>query len=47
LSEIVKEARGKTYFFTNVEGADEAQIIFISVNTPTKTYGKGKGWPLI
>ena len=22
---------------------DEAQIIFISVNTPTKTYGKGKG----
>jgi UDPglucose 6-dehydrogenase len=22
---------------------DEAQVIFISVNTPTKTYGKGKG----
>lgn len=22
---------------------DEAQIVFISVNTPTKTYGKGKG----
>jgi UDPglucose 6-dehydrogenase len=23
---------------------DEAQVIFISVNTPTKTYGKEKGW---
>nr|WP_315211469.1 UDP-glucose 6-dehydrogenase [uncultured Flavobacterium sp.] len=45
LSEIVAEARGKNLFFsTNVEKAiDEAQIIFISVNTPTKTYGKGKG----
>jgi UDPglucose 6-dehydrogenase len=44
LSEIVKEARGKLIFSTNVERAiDEAQIIFISVNTPTKTYGKGKG----
>jgi UDPglucose 6-dehydrogenase len=45
LSEIVKEARGRNLFFsTNVEKAiDEAQIIFISVNTPTKTYGKGKG----
>jgi UDPglucose 6-dehydrogenase len=43
LSEIVKEARGKLIFSTNVERAiDEAQIIFISVNTPTKTYGKGK-----
>jgi UDPglucose 6-dehydrogenase len=45
LSEIVKKARGRNLFFsTNVEKAiDEAQIIFISVNTPTKTYGKGKG----
>ncbi|MFV8393014.1 UDP-glucose 6-dehydrogenase [Flavobacterium sp. LB2P6] len=45
LSEIVAEARGKNLFFsTDVEKAiDEAQIIFISVNTPTKTYGKGKG----
>lgn len=45
LSEIVAEARGRNLFFsTNVEKAiDEAQIIFISVNTPTKTYGKGKG----
>ncbi|MBP4137770.1 UDP-glucose 6-dehydrogenase [Flavobacterium geliluteum] len=45
LSEIVAEARGRNLFFSNnVEKAiDEAQVIFISVNTPTKTYGKGKG----
>ena len=45
LSAIVAEARGRNLFFsTDVEKAiDEAQIIFISVNTPTKTYGKGKG----
>ncbi|WP_366184878.1 UDP-glucose 6-dehydrogenase [Flavobacterium ovatum] len=45
LSEIVGEARGRNLFFsTNVDQAiDEAQIIFISVNTPTKTFGKGKG----
>ncbi|WP_294958137.1 UDP-glucose 6-dehydrogenase [uncultured Flavobacterium sp.] len=45
LSEIVAEARGRNLFFsTEVDKAiDEAQMIFISVNTPTKTYGKGKG----
>ncbi len=45
LKEVVQEARGRNLFFTTeVEKAiDEAQIIFISVNTPTKTYGKGKG----
>lgn len=45
LDEIVGEARGRNLFFsTEVDKAiDEAQIIFISVNTPTKTYGKGKG----
>ena len=45
LDQIVAEARGRNLFFsTDVEKAiDEAQIIFISVNTPTKTYGKGKG----
>lgn len=45
LSEIVAEARGRNLFFsTEVEKAiDEAEVIFISVNTPTKTYGKGKG----
>ena len=45
LSKVVAEARGRNLFFsTDVEKAiDEAQVIFISVNTPTKTYGKGKG----
>lgn len=45
LSEIVAETRGKNLFFSSdVEKAiEEAQLIFISVNTPTKTYGKGKG----
>lgn len=45
LDNIVKEARGRNLFFsTNVDQAiDEADMIFISVNTPTKTYGKGKG----
>ncbi|HMK06986.1 MAG TPA: hypothetical protein VK476_05605, partial [Flavobacterium sp.] len=45
LGKIVGEARGKNLFFsTDVDKAiDEAQMIFISVNTPTKTYGSGKG----
>ncbi len=45
LAEVVKEARGRNLFFsTDVEKAiDEAEMIFISVNTPTKTYGAGKG----
>ncbi len=45
LAELVQQSRGKNLFFsTEVEKAiDEAGMIFISVNTPTKTYGKGKG----
>jgi len=45
LGDIVAEARGRNLFFsTDVEKAiHEAQVIFISVNTPTKTYGSGKG----
>lgn len=45
LKEIVAEVRGKNLFFSNdIESAiKEAQMIFISVNTPTKTYGQGKG----
>ncbi|GGA63414.1 UDP-glucose 6-dehydrogenase [Flavobacterium palustre] len=45
LSEIVKEARGRNLFFSTAvdQAIDEAEMIFISVNTPTKTYGKGKG----
>lgn len=45
LADIVREARGRNLFFsTDVEKAiNEAEMIFISVNTPTKTYGLGKG----
>jgi UDPglucose 6-dehydrogenase len=45
LSAIVAEARNRNLFFsTDVDSAiDEAEMIFISVNTPTKTYGAGKG----
>lgn len=45
LDEVVEQARGRNLFFsTDVDEAIEAaDMIFISVNTPTKTYGKGKG----
>lgn len=45
LAEIVSATRGKNLFFsTEVDSAiDKAELIFISVNTPTKTYGSGKG----
>lgn len=45
LAEIVGQARGRNLFFsTEVDQAiTEADMIFISVNTPTKTYGSGKG----
>ena len=44
LSDVVARARGKNLFFsTEVDKAiDGAEMVFISVNTPTKTYGKGK-----
>ena len=45
LAELIAETRGRNLFFsTEVDRAiQEADMIFISVNTPTKTYGKGKG----
>lgn len=45
LDEVVQSARGRNLFFsTEVDKAiEEAQMIFISVNTPTKMYGAGKG----
>jgi UDPglucose 6-dehydrogenase len=45
LSEIVAKTRRKNLFFsTEVDKAiEEADMIFISVNTPTKEYGIGKG----
>jgi len=45
LMEVVRETRGRNLFFsTSVEdGIREADIIFVSVNTPTKTFGVGAG----
>ncbi|GAB4268587.1 MAG: nucleotide sugar dehydrogenase [Opitutales bacterium] len=45
LLEVVEKQRGKNLFFsTDVDaGIAEADMIFISVNTPTKTYGMGAG----
>lgn len=45
LTEIVERCRGQNLFFsTDVDQAiKEAEMIFISVNTPTKTYGVGAG----
>jgi UDPglucose 6-dehydrogenase len=45
LLEIVKEARGRNLFFSTDldKEIQEADIIFISVNTPTKTSGIGAG----
>ncbi|MCP5103306.1 MAG: UDP-glucose 6-dehydrogenase [bacterium] len=45
LDEVVKQVRGKNLFFsTDIErGIKDADIIFVSVNTPTKTFGEGAG----
>ena len=45
LNDIVQGARGKNLFFsTDIDSAiREAEMIFLSVNTPTKTYGVGAG----
>ena len=45
LDTVVREARGRNLFFTSGvdQAIDESDMIFISVNTPTKTYGAGKG----
>ncbi len=45
LDKVVEQARGRNLFFSTAvdEAIDKADMIFISVNTPTKTYGKGKG----
>jgi len=46
LAEVVGKARGRNLFFsTDIDQAiDDAQMIFMAVNTPTKTYGEGKGF---
>ncbi len=45
LLDVVKAARGRNLFFsTDITGAiRESEIIFVSVNTPTKTFGEGAG----
>ena len=45
LDEVVRRARGRNLFFsTDVPGGiREADIIFVSVNTPTKQFGQGAG----
>ncbi len=45
LDQVVSEARGRNLFFSTdvTKAIEDADMIFISVNTPTKTYGKGKG----
>mgnify|MGYP001406244458 CR=1 FL=1 len=46
LSKVVKEARARNLFFsTDVnKHIEQSDMIFISVNTPTKMSGKGKGY---
>ncbi len=45
LDDVVKQRRGKNLFFSTdvAEGIRSAEIIFVAVNTPTKTYGVGAG----
>ena len=45
LKDRVDKARGKNLFFsTDIDrNIDEADIIFVSVHTPTKTFGEGAG----
>ncbi len=45
LEQLVAQSRGRNLFFTtDVEkGIRESKIIFVSVNTPTKTFGSGAG----
>ena len=46
LVEVVKASRGRNLFFsTDVDkGIREADLIFVSVNTPTKKSGVGAGF---
>lgn len=45
LLDVVKQARGRNLFFTTEleKNIKESEIIFVSVNTPTKTFGEGAG----
>ncbi len=45
LADVVSKVRGKNLFFSNdIKGAiEQAEMIFMAVNTPTKTEGEGAG----
>ena len=45
LDEVVRAVRGKNLFFSTEidKGIRESEIIFVSVNTPTKMFGAGAG----
>jgi UDPglucose 6-dehydrogenase len=45
LDEVVARARGRNLFFSTdiAGGIRDCDIIFVSVNTPTKTFGEGAG----
>ena len=45
LSEVVKEARGRNLFFSDdiAGNIEKSEMIFMAVNTPTKTEGEGAG----
>ena len=45
LADVVSQARGKNLFFSNniSENIEKAEMIFMAVNTPTKTEGEGVG----
>ena len=45
LAEVVKEARGRNLFFSDdiLGNIEKAEMIFMAVNTPTKTEGEGAG----
>ncbi|KAH7929297.1 nucleotide sugar dehydrogenase [Leucogyrophana mollusca] len=46
LEDVVRQARGRNLFFTTEvdKGIQEADLIFVSVNTPTKKSGVGAGF---
>lgn len=45
LVDVVSKSRGRNLFFSTEidKHIEESEMIFIAVNTPTKTYGEGKG----
>ena len=45
LDDVIRQTRGKNLFFSTdiSQGIKNADTIFVSVNTPTKTYGEGAG----